>query len=269
MGQQEASLQKLGVIHDQAMSIGGITASILSYLVSRKGESQDLAQEIMSLKQGLVRTFYDTKADGHLSSPMCIHLSQSDRERAQSLFVATLQYEGMIDRESRIATAHESTFQWVFQDKHFQGQQSQVAKWSNLREWFESDDQLYWITGKAGSGKSTLMKYLCSPTAEMAPTTGAQDKLKSDIAKERCRCHRFLEKWVGPSTLVVASFYFWNSGMEIQMTKMGLLRTLLYQVVAQRPDIIPIIASKHWESLCLFDHCREHFPAQELHDMLF
>ncbi len=267
--QQEACLRKLGVIHDQAINTGGIAASILSYLVSRRRELQDRAQDIVSLKGDLVRTFYDTKADQDLSSPICIHLSQSNRERAQSLFIATLQYDGMIDRESRIATVHEATFQWVFQDKHFQGQQSQVAEWSNLREWFESDEQLYWITGKAGSGKSTLMKYLCSPTAEIAPTTGAQEKLKSDIAKERCRCHPFLKKWVGPSTLVVASFYFWNSGMEIQMTQMGLLRTLLYQIVAQRPDIIPIIASKHWESLCLFDHCREHFSAQELHDMLF
>ncbi len=267
--QQEASLRKLGVIHDQAISTGGITASILSYLVSRGGESQDRAQDIMSLRRDLVTTFYDTKAGEDLSSPMCIHLSQDDRERAQSLFVAFLQYDGMIDRESRIATAHESTFQWVFQDKHFKGRQSQVARWSNIREWFESDDQLYWITGKAGSGKSTLMKYLCSPTAEMARTTGGQEKLKFDIARERCRCHRFLKKWVGPSKLVVASFYFWNSGMEVQMTQMGLLRTLLYQIVAQRPDIIPVIASKHWESLCLFDHCRESFPAQELHDMLF
>jgi hypothetical protein len=212
---------------------------------------------------------YEIRADEDQLRPPSIHLSQTDRERAQSVFIASLQYDGMIDRESRIATAHESTFRWVFQDNQSQDHQSQMIKWSSFRKWLESDDQLYWITGKAGSGKSTLMKFLCSPTAEMLRRDDTQENSKYCMTQERSRCRSYLEKWAGPLGLVVASFYFWNSGMELQMTHVGLLRTLLYQVVAQRPDILPVIAPKQWESLCLFDHRFEHWPAQDLHDILF
>ena len=174
----------------------------------------------------------------------------------------------MVDRESRIATAHESTFQWVLQDHQSQDHRSPMIRWLSVREWLESDDQLYWITGKAGSGKSTLMKYLCSPVTEISQADDAQEILKFRTAHQRVRCYPYLEKWAGSLSLVVASFYFWNSGMELQMTQVGLLRALLYQLVVQRPDILPMIASKHWESQCLFDDCNTDWSAQDLHDMI-
>ncbi len=272
MDQQEASLQKLGVIHDRVMSVDGIAASILNYLVSRGGKAQGFAQDIMSLKQDLVETSYETyaetyhetEADGDLPSPKSINLPKTDYERAQSHFIASLEYNGMIDRQNRIATAHESTFQWIYQDNQSQDQQSHSVRWSNFRQWLETDDQLYWITGKAGSGKSTLMKFLCSPTAEMALKDGAQEMLETNIARERCHCHPFLKRWAGPSRLVIASFYFWNSGMEIQMTHNGLLRSLLFQLVEQCPDIIPMVALKHWEPICLFGHRIERWSTHEL-----
>lgn len=262
----------MGVIHDQTLSVGGISASILGYLISRgRGprEPRETAEAIGPLKYDLVKTFYEIRADEDQLRPLCIHLSQADRERAQSRFAASLQYDGMIDRESRIATAHESTFRWIFQDNLYQDHRSQMIKWSNFRQWLESDDPLYWITGKAGSGKSTLMKFLCCPTAEISRADGAQKKLEYGIAQENFRCHPYLKKWAGSLGLVVASFYFWNSGMELQTTQIGLLRTLLFQLVAQRPEILPMIASKDWESLCLFDQCTELWSVQELHDMFF
>lgn len=259
----------MGVIHDQTLSVGGISASILGYLVSRGRGPREDAEDIGSLKYDLVKTFYEIRADEGQLRPLNFHLSQADRERAQSRFAASLQYDGMIDRESRIATAHESTFRWIFQDNLYQDHQSQMIKWSNFRQWLESDDPLYWITGKAGSGKSTLMKFLCCPTAEISRADGAKKKLEYGIAQENFRCHPYLKKWAGPLGLVVASFYFWNSGMELQTTQVGLLRTLLYQLVAQRPEILPMIASNDWESLCLFDQCTERWSVQELHDMFF
>ena len=277
MEQQEASLQKLGVIHDRVTSVRGTAASIIGYLVSRGGKAQNSAQDIMSLKEDLVETsyetyaetYYETEADEDLPSPKSINLPKIDYERAQSQFITSLQYNGMIDRENRIATAHESTFQWIFQDNQSQDQQSHRVRWSNFREWLETDDQLYWITGKAGSGKSTLMKFLCSPTAGMALKNDAQKMPESDIARERCQCHPFLKRWAGTSRLVIASFYFWNSGMEIQMTHTGLVRSLLFQLVEQCPDIIPMVALKHWEPICLFGHRIERWSTPELfHSLL-
>ncbi|KAK4446037.1 hypothetical protein QBC34DRAFT_470643 [Podospora aff. communis PSN243] len=57
--------------------------------------------------------------------------------------------------------AHEKTFDWVFRPGEGQN-------WSDFPAWLRSPNQLYWITGKAGSGKSTLMKFISQP----AETTG-------------------------------------------------------------------------------------------------
>ncbi|KAF2726585.1 hypothetical protein EJ04DRAFT_506934, partial [Polyplosphaeria fusca] len=265
--QQKAALQKLGIIHKQTLSVGGISASILDYIVSRKGTLNNSSDKITSLQQDLLQTIYETdeiKTDKEEPGSSSIHLSQTDRERAESFFIASLQYDNMVDRQSRIATAHETTFRWVLQDNLPQDHQPQTARWSDFREWLESDDQLYWITGKAGSGKSTLMKFLCSPKQP----GDALDDLKSGIAQELSRCHPYLEKWAGALGLVVASFYFWNSGMGIQMSGVGLLRTLLCQVLAQRPDIIPVISPKEWESLCFFDRQIVKWASSDLHQLL-
>ncbi|KAI4596452.1 hypothetical protein KJ359_005584 [Pestalotiopsis sp. 9143b] len=40
----------------------------------------------------------------------------------------------------RIADPHEGTFKWIFE-------KSSDRKWISLREWLESDDKLYWVTG--------------------------------------------------------------------------------------------------------------------------
>ena len=57
--------------------------------------------------------------------------------------------------------------------------------------------------------------------------------------------------------------------MELQITQDGLFRTLLYQLVSQHPDILPEIAPKHWESLCLFNHPVSHWPLQDLQETFF
>lgn len=58
-------------------------------------------------------------------------------------------------REERVADAYTRTFEWIFQ-----GSDDCPGQWSNFVDWLQSGDRLYWITGKAGSGKSTLMKYI-------------------------------------------------------------------------------------------------------------
>lgn len=58
-----------------------------------------------------------------------------------------------IDIQWRFATALPNRG-WIFYAP------SQGANWTDFKEWIESDSPLYWITGKAGAGKSTLMKFI-------------------------------------------------------------------------------------------------------------
>ncbi|KAH7084087.1 hypothetical protein FB567DRAFT_445409 [Paraphoma chrysanthemicola] len=71
----------------------------------------------------------------------------------------------------------------------------------------------------AGSGKSTLMKYL----------------------SENKRTLSRLKQWAGTSDLYVASYYFWNQGNEMQKSRIGLMQSLLYQVLRSAPQLIPSV----------------------------
>ena len=82
-------------------------------------------------------------------------------------------------------------------------------------------DEPYWLSGKPGSGKSTLMKYIT-------------EEFRSHLRKEKALT----------SEIVVASFFFWNPGSALQKTLVGLLRSILYQIADQRPDLIPIMENQ-------------------------
>lgn len=78
---------------------------------------------------------------------------------------------------------------------------------------------VFFCCGKAGSGKSTLMKHIL----------GHPD------------ARRQLERWSGDKRLVLISVFFWNSGDDLQMSMEGFYRCLLFQVVQQCPEILPKI----------------------------
>ncbi|KAK0710649.1 hypothetical protein B0H67DRAFT_601622 [Lasiosphaeris hirsuta] len=75
----------------------------------------------------------------------------------------------------------------------------------------------YWIEGKAGSGKSTLMKYLLN----------------------RDETAQLLNQWAGDKELFTGSYFFWSMGTSLQKSQDGLLRTILFQLLKTYPELIP------------------------------
>jgi hypothetical protein len=131
-----------------------------------------------------------------------------------------LRFTHQYDREYRIPKAHAETFRWVFEPPR-----DPSKPFTDFQNWLKQDDShVYWITGKAGSGKSTLLKYIV----------------------HHGHCEEFLRCWAGPMPLVIAQFYFWNSGSNIQMSQEGLLRSILYDALRQRPDMIPKVLPDLW-----------------------
>lgn len=121
---------------------------------------------------------------------------------------AQLYHRRQTDRFDDIVDAHHTTFQWVLQENH-----SSNTTWPDLHAWLRDGQGIYWLSGKAGSGKSTLMKYL-----HQAPALRAT-----------------LESWAGGAPLMILSFYFWNAGSDLQKSQEGLLRSLVSQVLDQDP----------------------------------
>lgn len=100
--------------------------------------------------------------------------------------------------------------------------------WDNFIEWLKGSDgrNIYWITGKAGSGKSTLMKYLYNDP----------------------RTIKYLKAWAGKMDLTSAGFFFWCAGTNMEMSQMGLLQSLLHQVLQKHPKLITKLFSQRWDS---------------------
>lgn len=132
---------------------------------------------------------------------------------AEQEVLTSLYYKVMKTRHESIPRAYKHTFDWIFKSSN-----------TTFRSWLQSKSGIFWITGKAGSGKSTLMKFLASHD----------------------RTSKALKRWAAPDACVTANFYFWSLGTELQKTQEGLLRSLLFEVLRQSPDLMPTVCPDRW-----------------------
>ena len=150
----------------------------------------------------------------------------SDMTKEQKI-LDSLHFRYIKVRQSDIPEAHAKTFNWIFGASG--GSANDPPTHIRFTEWLSqkhNQQGIYWIAGKAGSGKSTLMKFLCN-----------HERTKSA-----------LQKWAGTNGLLTASYFFWNSGTSMQKSQEGLLRSLLYEMFRQCPGLIPSISPTRWDA---------------------
>ncbi|CAN9242663.1 unnamed protein product [Alternaria alternata] len=139
--------------------------------------------------------------------------------------LSRLRFVRLEDRYRLISPAYRNTLAWLFGDTGLQGQH-QVNDPSTFVQWLYSDNNLYWISGRPGSGKSTLMKFLCH--------------------HQRTKEH--LATWAANHQVVIAEYFFWDAGKnDLQKSQEGLLRSLLYQILRQCPDYIRMAFPGVWQ----------------------
>ena len=139
----------------------------------------------------------------------------------ESFLLASLRFPTMENRFEEIEPAHKKTFEWIFRPP------AQQSKWSNFPQWLLEGIGIYWINGKAASGKSTLMRFIC----------------------EDPRTDTLLNEWSSPDLLIRATHFFWNSGTPDQRSYQGLLRALLYDILRQARRLIRVVFSDKWAAL--------------------
>lgn len=119
-----------------------------------------------------------------------------------------------VDTKIRIADvrkAHEMTFHWLFDPSIVS-----FSEWLQNRS--EASQPFYWIQGKPGSGKSTLMKF------------ALKDPRTIDLLGRDSEL---------PWTIV--AFFFHDRGTSsLQKTLSGLLREVISSILSQLPQLLPL-----------------------------
>ncbi|KAI1056888.1 hypothetical protein LB507_002420 [Fusarium sp. FIESC RH6] len=151
-------------------------------------------------------------------------LAEAQHVKKHQEFLSSLKFREIKQRHSAIQDRHRATFSWVFAE----GQ-------TGFKEWLEEGSGFFWVKGKAGSGKSTLMKFIAT-----------HDDTQT-----------LLRMWGGERRVITASHFFWNAGLSMQKSLTGLFQTILYQVLRECPELIDLIDDSQqgldtWDDKALF-----------------
>ncbi|KAM0553170.1 hypothetical protein ACHAPJ_007457 [Fusarium lateritium] len=155
----------------------------------------------------------------------------------------------MHERYDRVELPHESTFNWLLEEdattnssqtteEDGEAEATNEAKNEECDEcekmkrlsrelflnWLSSSNGIFHVSGKLGSGKSTLMKLL-----SIHPETRTE-----------------LQKWAG-KTVAIVKFFFWKPGSDMQKSLDGLFRSLLYDILEACPELTRDIFPNLWE----------------------
>ncbi|KAJ1333188.1 ankyrin repeat domain-containing protein 50 [Microdochium nivale] len=197
--------------------------SELQTLVSelRRGNTDIL--DIIDKQNTSLRVLNGIKLDvRHISNNLNRQEVECRRDSKLEEFVASLYFPSMNARRNmQSIVAAEGTFQWVLESFNQSRHEITTNCWSDQRVrtasmlelWLGNPDQrLFWISGKPGSGKSTLMHFLADKIPERfnAAPGGCDDA----------------------SPMMISAF-IWASGDELQKSMKGLLCTLLRQILIQ------------------------------------
>ncbi|KAI0019859.1 hypothetical protein F4780DRAFT_397335 [Xylariomycetidae sp. FL0641] len=114
--------------------------------------------------------------------------------------------------------------QWPTRGR-FLDARSQEAR-QKFTTWLAHKNGIFHISGKPGSGKSTLMKFIC----------------------QHPRTLEYSRAWAGDKKLAFGRFFFWKPGTSYQKSTKGLIRGLLHCCLSSCPELIPFAFPELWES---------------------
>ncbi|KAG6358431.1 hypothetical protein INS49_014315 [Diaporthe citri] len=167
------------------------------------------------------------------------HEQDAQIQNKRDRLLRSLKFDRMNERRNQVTSSHHNTFTWMLRDgsevegsqrstemfDHESGSSWQDGRdnwelsyartsWDSFSDWLRSTDSVYWISGKPGSGKTTLMKYILGQ-----PQT-----------------QTYLDQWK-PDAIIISHF-FWRPGTVMQQSIKGLMSSLLHQLLLGEPGVV-------------------------------
>ena len=239
---------------------------------------QNVREFVAALRQGQTTVVQLLATQGqavldHIDQRLDDHAQASRNLQAQQQFKNSLWFPQVFSRRDDITEAHQGTYCWIFQppddsgiaesnesgleragssqdawrrEFEFDGPIKQRRQWPNFVTWLEHGEEIYWLNGKPGSGKSTLMRYI------------TEEIFQNSVSKEA------LTKWAGGTEIVTVSLFFWSLGnTALQKNIQGMLQSLLFQIADQRQDLIPLMMDRQVSSAHGRDESLQPLPIHE------
>lgn len=190
---------------------------------------------------------------------LVIHQGAQINDHVCERFLKSLKYPDFNQRRNQIDSAHTDTLKWIFvgddENESGEGHDSRSVsdtlsgtdsesgwstvsseasyledededqgffskiKWDSFSNWLRSTDTIYWISGKPGSGKTTLVKYI---------VTHPWTRIYLDFWSPGCE---------------IVSHYFWRPGSPMQKSLEGLFCSLLYQLLSNNDTTLGEVMS--------------------------
>ncbi|KAL8919862.1 MAG: hypothetical protein Q9208_006595 [Pyrenodesmia sp. 3 TL-2023] len=178
------------------------------------------------------------------------------RQQDQRMYDETMKslfYPDIFSRQEQVDHEFDgiqNTYEWVFQQPETQDgspsiespSRTAIPRWDDFPLWLKSGQGLYWINGKAGSGKSTLMNYIC------------QHDLRLDLLKE----------WCVDRVLLTPAYFFWAAGNEMEGQYESTIRII--RDLSSTDNVKVCLSSR---PLLVFEEAFSKAPGLRLQDLTF
>lgn len=235
---REISLHDYDTSKEKLQALDKQCDAILDALKAGTRSSEELLDRTTSLRHHLddeitgLESTIRTKSDhvGHKIDGLATEFKdlaqrvlEMNKTNLKEAFMDSLFFSDYEIREKSVESPTEETFEWIF-DYDGGATPETPAKWPSFPQWLEDTEssKQYWLSGKAGSGKSTLMAHI--------------------VRDKRTRNH--LKHWSGSQPLHVLSFFLFRPGGKLQCGFEHLLRSLLYQLMKGVPLMQEILMAQ-------------------------
>lgn len=179
-----------------------------------------------------------------------------------------LYFDEMYNRADDITDATHGTFDWLLRDDNTCSETNEPAKYlgdkvpgafkqryeerrqmnaAKISDFLEHGGGVFFLRGKPGSGKSTLMKYL-------------------NRGRGKREVDRRLRKWAGQKKLVRVFTVFLLHGTPLQRSLEGFYRTFFFELLRQCPGFTDILFPKQLTHALSEDSFRSSFRLKALQE---